>query len=151
MKNTICPKCKQKYDEQFQFCPQCGRKLRRHQTESGFTNFEWYTANDKNKKKFQPEFDNIKELGAEAVLDPGLTSAILNPVTNAAFTNFTDSLASLFQLAGGGVGLPSSRFGGSVSNLYGGNTYIEGVRIGSDMMSRPLSEVLSTLNLYKNH
>lgn len=89
--------------------------------------------------------------GAEAVLDPSLTSAILNPVTNAAFTGFTDSLTSLFQLAGGGGALPSSRFAGNVSNLYGGNTYIEGVRIGSDMMSRPLSEVLATLNLYKNN
>ena len=88
--------------------------------------------------------------GAEAVLDSNITNAILNPVTNAAFQGFTDSLTNLFQLAGGGVGLPSSRFGGNISNLYGGNTYIEGVKIGSDMMSRPLSEVLSTLNLYKN-
>lgn len=88
--------------------------------------------------------------GAEAVLDSNITNAILNPVTNAAFQGFTDSLTNLFQLAGGSVGLPSSRFGGNISNLYGGNTYIEGVKIGSDMMNRPLSEVLSTLNLYKN-
>ena len=88
--------------------------------------------------------------GSEAVLDSNITNAILNPVTNAAFQGFTDSLTSLFQLAGGGIGLPSSRYGGNVSNLYGGNTYIEGVKIGSDMMNRPLSEVLSTLNLYKN-
>lgn len=89
--------------------------------------------------------------GTEAVLDSSLTKAILNPQTNAAFTGFTDSLATLFQLAGGSGGLPSSRFMGNVSNLYGGNTYIEGVKIGSDMMNRPLSEVLSTLNLYKNN
>lgn len=89
--------------------------------------------------------------GAEAVLDPSVTSAILNPQTNAAFTGFTDSLKSLFGMAGGGGTAPSSRFAGNVSNLYGGNTYIEGVRIGSDMMSRPLSEVLSTLNLYRNN
>jgi len=89
--------------------------------------------------------------GTEAVLDSSLTKAILNPQTNAAFTGFTDSLATLFQLAGGNGGLPSSRFMGNVSNLYGGNTYIEGVKIGSDMLNRPLSEVLSTLNLYKNN
>lgn len=89
--------------------------------------------------------------GTEAVLDSALTKMVLNPQTNAAFTGFTDSLATLFQLAGGNGGLPSSRFTGNVSNLYGGNTYIEGVRIGSDMMNRPLSEVLSTLNLYKNN
>ena len=87
--------------------------------------------------------------GAEAVLDSNLTNAILNPVTNAAFTGFTNSLTSLFELAGG-VNAPSGRYMGNVSNMYGGNTYIEGVRIGSDMMNRPLSEVLSTLNLYKN-
>lgn len=89
--------------------------------------------------------------GTEAVLDANLTKAILNPQQNAAFTNFTDSLSTLFSMAGGNGGLPSSRFSSNVSNLYGGNTYIEGVRIGSDMMSRPLSEVLSTLNLYKNN
>ena len=89
--------------------------------------------------------------GTEAVLDANLTKAILNPQQNAAFTNFTDSLSTLFSMAGGNGGLPSSRFSSNVSNLYGGNTYIEGVRIGSDMMNRPLSEVLSTLNLYKNN
>ena len=89
--------------------------------------------------------------GTEAVLDANLTKAILNPHQNAAFTNFTDSLSTLFSMAGGSGGLPSSRFSSNVSNLYGGNTYIEGVRIGSDMMNRPLSEVLSTLNLYKNN
>ena len=89
--------------------------------------------------------------GTEAVLDANLTRAILNPQQNAAFTNFTDSLSTLFSMAGGNGGLPSSRFSSNVSNLYGGNTYIEGVRIGSDMMNRPLSEVLSTLNLYKNN
>lgn len=89
--------------------------------------------------------------GTEAVLDSTLTKAILNPQTNAAFQGFTDSLSTLFQMAGGNGGLPSSRFMGNVSNLYGGNTYIEGVKIGSDMLNRPLSEVLSTLNLYKNN
>ena len=85
--------------------------------------------------------------GTEAVLDSSLTSAILHPQMNQAFSNFTDSLTSLFSLAGG-TSLPSSRYGGNVSNMYGGNTYIEGVKIGSDMLNRPLSEVLSTLNLY---
>ena len=89
--------------------------------------------------------------GTEAVLNSTLTKAILNPQTNAAFQGFTDSLSTLFQMAGGNGGLPSSRFMGNVSNLYGGNTYIEGVKIGSDMLNRPLSEVLSTLNLYKNN
>ncbi len=89
--------------------------------------------------------------GTEAVLDSTLTKEILNPQTNAAFTGFTDSLSTLVSLAGGNGGLPSSRVMGNISNLYGGNTYIEGVRIGSDMMNRPLSEVLSTLNLYKNN
>ena len=89
--------------------------------------------------------------GTEAVLNSTLTKAILNPQTNAAFQGFTDSLSTLFQMAGGNGRLPSSRFMGNVSNLYGGNTYIEGVKIGSDMLNRPLSEVLSTLNLYKNN
>lgn len=89
--------------------------------------------------------------GTEAVLDANLTKAILNPKQNAAFTKFTDSLSALFRMAGGSGALPSSRFSSSVSNLYGGNTYIEGVKIGSDMLNRPLSEVLSTLNLYKNN
>lgn len=85
--------------------------------------------------------------GTEAVLDSALTSAILHPQMNQAFSSFTDSLTTLFNLAGG-TSLPSSRYGGNVSNMYGGNTYIEGVKIGSDMLNRPLSEVLSTLNLY---
>lgn len=87
----------------------------------------------------------------ETVLDESITDRILSPKSNSQFTNFTNSLTKLFGMSSGDVGAKAQSLINSIdrsSNISGDTYYINGVRIGSDMMDRPLSEILSVLPIY---
>ena len=87
----------------------------------------------------------------ETVLDESITDRILSPKSNSQFTNFTNSLTKLFGMSSGDVVAKAQSLINSIdrsSNISGDTYYINGVRIGSDMMDRPLSEILSVLPIY---
>lgn len=87
----------------------------------------------------------------EAVLGPELTQAILKPSSNAQFSDFAKSLGVMFGVsrAASEQRIFNTNQTSSLVNSNNSNvTYINGVKIGSDMMQRPLSEVLSTLSLH---
>lgn len=87
----------------------------------------------------------------ESVLGPELTQAILKPSSNAQFSDFAKSLGVMFGVsrAASEQRIFNTNQTSSLVNSNNSNvTYINGVKIGSDMMQRPLSEVLSTLSLH---
>lgn len=87
----------------------------------------------------------------ETVLDESITRRILSPMSNAQFTNFTNSLTKLFGMSSGDIGAKAQSLVNSInrsSSITGDTYYINGVRIGSDMMDRPLSDILSVLPIY---
>jgi len=88
--------------------------------------------------------------GNEVALAGDLAEKILAPRSSASFARFADSLGLMFGVSQGmTTSTPSSLMGGSrAGNSNYGNTYINGVQIGSDMMNKPLSEVLGTLGIY---
>lgn len=85
-------------------------------------------------------------VGAEAVIGPDITRAILNPVRNANFNSFADSVRSLMgvsdAIAAGG--------GSNITNNSGGNIIVNGVKIGSDQMNKPFAEVMRNIVLHVN-
>ena len=85
-------------------------------------------------------------VGPETVIGPDITSAILDPVKNDRFTSFVDSLKYLV----GDSSSPSFGSGSSITNHNGGNYYVNGVQIGSDMAQRPFAEVMRTIAIHAN-
>ena len=85
----------------------------------------------------------------EMVLDPKTTAMILAPDRNAQFQSFVKSLGLLFGVSDRISGI-SGMTAGAVSSTdrHDVNYFINGVKIGSDMASRPLSEILSVLPLH---
>ena len=87
----------------------------------------------------------------ETVLDDSITDRILSPRANAQFTSFTNSLSRLFGMSTGDIGAKAKSLFSTIdrsSSVVGDTYYINGVQIGSDMLDRPLSEVLSVLPIY---
>lgn len=87
----------------------------------------------------------------ETILDETITDRILSPKSNSQFTNFTNSLTKLFGMSSGEFGAKAQSLINSIdrsSNTTGDTYYINGVRIGSDMIDRPLSDILSVLPIY---
>lgn len=84
-------------------------------------------------------------VGAETVIGPDITSAILNPVRNSNFAAFADSVRALMG-ASDAIAARSSY----ITNNSGGNIYVNGMRIGSDMMQKPFAEVMRTISLHVN-
>lgn len=85
--------------------------------------------------------------GAETVIGPELTRDILNPVKNARFSAFADSLRCIMD----GVGQsPSFRGASNITNNNGGNYYVNGVKVGQDMAQRPFAEVMRTIAIHAN-
>lgn len=87
----------------------------------------------------------------ETILDESITNRILSPMSNMQFTNFTNSLTKLFGMSSGDIGAKAQSLISSIdhsSSIAGDTYYINGVRIGSDMIDRPLSEILSVLPIY---
>lgn len=85
----------------------------------------------------------------EVVLGSGLSNAILSPKRSQQFADFTSSLERMFGMASM-MERPQSRMGWSTSDNHSTNVYMNGIKIGSDMLNRPLSEVLSVLPIYCN-
>ena len=85
----------------------------------------------------------------EVVLNGGLSNAILSPKRSQQFADFTSSLERMFGMASM-MERPQSRMGWSTSDNHSTNVYMNGIKIGSDMLNRPLSEVLSVLPIYCN-
>lgn len=81
-----------------------------------------------------------EEISTE-IIDGWVTSGLLNP------GQMTQSM--VLGLSGGITPKPTSLSNNtSIIHQNGGNTYINGVQIGSDMMQKPLSEILSVLPIY---
>ena len=85
-------------------------------------------------------------VGPEAVIGPDITSAILNPVRNANFATFADSVRMLMGASDSIVAKRDS----FVTNNNGGNIYVNGIKVGSDMMQKPFAEVMRTISLHVN-
>ena len=84
-------------------------------------------------------------IGAETVIGPDITSAILNPVRNSRFSAFADSIRTLMS-ASDTIAAGSSY----ITNNSGGNIFVNGMKIGSDMMQKPFAEVMRTISLHVN-
>lgn len=82
------------------------------------------------------------------VLDPDTTRMILSPESNAQFTNFVKSLGLLFGTAENTADRSMKTAAVSSTDRHDVTYYINGVKIGSDMANRPLSEILSVLPLH---
>lgn len=85
-------------------------------------------------------------VGAETVIGPGITSEILNPIRNANFAAFADSIKILMG-ASDSIAANKSAY---VTNNNGGNFYVNGVKIGEDMMNQPFATVMRTISLHVN-
>lgn len=83
---------------------------------------------------------------AEAVIGPDITSAILSPVRNANFASFADSLRTIMGVSDSVIAKRDS----FVTNNNGGNIYVNGMKIGADMMQKPFAEVMRTISLHVN-
>lgn len=86
-------------------------------------------------------------VGGETVIGPEITRDILNPVKNARFTSFVDSLKYLVDGPGQ---MPTFRNPSSITNNNGGNYYVNGVKVGADMAQRPFAEVMRTIAIHAN-
>lgn len=88
----------------------------------------------------------------EAVISPELTSKILSPHSTETYREFTTFLTALTSVGRSGSisGGKSIASASSITNNSGNNTYINGVKIGSDQMTQPLANVLNALGIYNN-
>lgn len=86
----------------------------------------------------------------EVVLGPELTARVLDPQTNGKFEAFAKSLGVMIGAIERADELPQRAGLPGGSSVDSHDTIINGVRIGSDMMQRPLSEVLGALKIYTN-
>lgn len=84
----------------------------------------------------------------ELVLGPDITARVLNPKTNGQFLSFAKSLGIMIGASELVDEAPQRAGWPETSRVDSHDTIINGVRIGSDMMQRPLSEVLSALKVY---
>ena len=85
----------------------------------------------------------------EVVLNGKLSNAILSPKRSQQFADFTSSLEKMFGMSSM-MERPRSMAGFSTSDNHSTNVYMNGIKIGSDMLNKPLSEVLSVLPIYCN-
>jgi hypothetical protein len=85
----------------------------------------------------------------EVVLNGKLSNAILSPKRSQQFADFTSSLERMFGMSAM-MDKPQSRMGFNTSNTDSHNIIINGMKVGSDMLNKPLSEVLSVLPIYCN-
>ena len=84
--------------------------------------------------------------GTETVIGPDITRDILNPVKNARFSAFAESLRTIMD---GGNSL-SFRNPSTITNNNGGNYYVNGVQVGAEMAQRPFAEVMRTIAIHAN-
>ena len=85
----------------------------------------------------------------EVVLNGKLSSAILSPKRSQQFSDFTNAMERMFNMSAM-MERPHSVAGFSTNDSHNTNVYMNGIKIGSDMLNKPLSEVLSVLPIYCN-
>ena len=85
----------------------------------------------------------------ESVNDPVLTAKILTPTSNAQFDRSVRDRGIMFEQARAYTQAPvlQSTAGNNVVTTTNNSTYINGVKIGSDMMSKPFGEVLQMVSM----
>lgn len=85
----------------------------------------------------------------ESVNDPALTAKILSPTSNAQFDRYVRDMGIMFEQARTYAQTPvlQSTAGNNVVTTTNNSTYINGVKIGSDMMSKPFGEVLQMVSM----
>lgn len=85
----------------------------------------------------------------ESVNDPALTAKILTPTSNAQFDRYVRDMGIMFEQARTYTQAPvlQSTAGNNVVTTTNNSTYINGVKIGSDMMSKPFGEVLQMVSM----
>ena len=85
----------------------------------------------------------------ESVNDPALTAKILSPTSNAQFDRYVRDMGIMFEQARTYTTPPvlQSTAGNNVVTTTNNSTYINGVKIGSDMMSKPFGEVLQMVSM----
>lgn len=85
----------------------------------------------------------------EVVLNGKLSNSILSPKRSQQFADFTSSLERMFGMSSM-MERPKSMAGFSTTDSHNNIVYMNGIKIGSDMLNKPLSEVLSVLPIYCN-
>ena len=85
----------------------------------------------------------------ESVNDPALTAKILSPTSNAQFDRYVRDMGIMFEQARTYTQAPvlQSTAGNNVVTTTNNSTYINGIKIGSDMMSKPFGEVLQMVSM----
>lgn len=85
----------------------------------------------------------------ESVNNPALTAKILSPTSNAQFDRYVRDMGIMFEQARTYAQTPvlQSTAGNNVVTTTNNSTYINGVKIGSDMMSKPFGEVLQMVSM----
>lgn len=85
----------------------------------------------------------------ESVNDPALTAKILSPTSNAQFDRYVRDMGIMFEQARTYTQAPvlQSTAGNNVVTTTNNSIYINGVKIGSDMMSKPFGEVLQMVSM----
>ena len=85
----------------------------------------------------------------ETVNDPELTKKILTPTSNAQFDRYVRDMGIMFEIARSYAQSPivQSTVGNTTNNNTDNSIIINGVKIGSDMMSRPFGEVLQMVSM----
>ena len=85
----------------------------------------------------------------ESVNDPALTAKILSPTSNAQFDRYVRDMGIMFEQSRTYAQTPvlQSTAGNSVVTTTNNSTYINGVKIGTDMMSKPFEEVLQMVSM----
>ena len=87
-----------------------------------------------------------------ALLDSAAAASVLLPKSGSSIANLT-GLTALYGISTGDVNAKGQSIISTLdrsSTTYGNTYYINGVKIGNDMLDKPLSEVLSVLPIYAN-
>lgn len=85
----------------------------------------------------------------ESVNDPALTAKILSPTSNAQFDRYVRDMGIMFETARAYSQTPvlQSTIGNTTTTNNNSSITINGVKIGSDMMSRSFGEVLQMISI----
>lgn len=89
-----------------------------------------------------------EKIADETVLSPALSQFVITPEQNLEFANFAQSLGLIFGNSTQPPNAAFSREPVTHNHVNSHNICINGVRIGENMLQRPLSDTLSLLSLH---